>query len=237
MKKIFMVLLCVSVVFLNGCSKETPKETTTKLTTKTEKTTNETTTEIKPVAEDFELSVDEVIDIFNTSIKNAKTVRRNYKKVKYDKEKLNLPNEMLKNAAIKLLDSKIKNNVVPNITNNKVLPNPSLAKNMIKWYNIKNCTVSLFLFDIENPNDKGCLNLCPVSVIFSGITDYGFSVEDFKLNYTDCRINLKIDKENLKLSYLDYSWTVKASGNAKLLMKRSLIGIDVNVKESFNILE
>lgn len=237
MKKIIIAILCVSIVLLNGCSKETPKETTTKFTTKIETTTNETTTEIKPAVENFKLSVDEVIDIFNASIKNAQTVRRNYKKVNYDKEKLNLPNEMLRNAAIKLLDKNIKNNDVPYITNNKVLPNSSLAKNMIKWYNIKNYSVSLFLFDIENPSDKGCLNLCPVNVVSDWINEYGFSVENLKLNYTNCRINLKIDKENSKLSCLDYSWTVKASGNAKLLMKRSLIGIDVNVEESFNILE
>ncbi|MBQ6709004.1 MAG: hypothetical protein IJM97_08665 [Clostridia bacterium] len=229
MKKVlFLVLIAISVLSFSSCRKAVEEQQTTKKERATEMTVEQ--------AAGTDLSVDEIISIYNSSISEADEVTVLYTHAGY--ENLELDSEMFESAAKSVLEKTIKNNDTQHTTKNKseietILPKPVLNKDMIKSYSCSDNEVSLVLYDVENPVDEGAIKFYPITEIEEIVSQNNIKVDELKMLYTDCRLNFRL--EDKKISDLSYLWRVKANGSFNLLLKEQKFAIDICMEEAYRI--
>ncbi len=228
MKKIlFLVLIVISAFSFSSCRKAAEEQTT-----KNEKSVEFTVEQ----AAGTDLSVDEIVALYNSSISQADEVTVLYTHAGY--ENLELESEMFESAAKSVLEKTIRNNDTQYTTNNKseiekLLPKPTLDKEKIKSYSCTKDEVSLVLYDVENPTDEGCIKFYPITTIKEQVAQNNIAVNELKMLYTDCRINFRLDDR--KITELSYSWRVKANGSLNLLLKEQKFSIDICMEEAYRI--
>lgn len=229
---LFLVALSVLIVSFTGCKRsDLPGVSTTVPDVSTESTSAEMTA---PAAA-TDLSVDELVKLYNDAIKNADSVTRIYSHAEY--KNFSLSAEAFESTAKTVLDSTIKNNDVEFTTVKKseieeILPEPCLDKSEIKKYENSDGKITLHLYDEENPEDEGCIKLYPADFLSDMLGQYNISVDNVNMLYTDGRITFTVD-DNKKVTDLSYSWNVNARGNFELFFNTQSFGIDICVEESF----
>ncbi len=233
MRRVLFLIIAISLtVSFSGCQKGDLSDESTALSPTGESTSNELTA---PAA-GTDLSVDEIVSLYNDAISNASSVTRLYSHAEY--KNFTLSNDAFEAAAKSALDKVIKNNeaeftTVQRSEIEEILPRPCLDKSAIKKYEVSDGRITLYLHDIDNPADEGCIKLYPLSFMTDMLKNYNISIDNADMSYTDCRIDFIV--ENKAVTELSYSWSVNAEGSFELLFKTQSFGIDICVGESFKI--
>ena len=230
-RALFLIIVTLLIVSFSACKKSDLSDESTVLNTSDKSTSGEVTA---PAA-GTDLSVDEIVALYNDAIINASTVTRLYSHAEY--KNFELSADAFESAAKSALDNVIKNNdteytTVQKSETEELLPKPCLDKAKIKKYENSDGKITLYLYDEENPADESCIKLYSSDFISDMLGKYNISIDNINMSYTDCRIDFTVD-DNRNVTDLSYEWNVNARGNFELLFKTQSFSIDICVEESF----
>ncbi len=243
MKKIISIILSLlvfaSVFSFAGCGgDDIPTETTTAVQnivpdeTTTEQTTvsdivkeTETTVSVneETTTEAAEMTVGQIVELFNTSANKIKTnaskVVKNFEKRNLDKEELEMP-KVLESAAETMIPVFMKDDTDPivyasrdEITENYLVPKETYVSKM-KASDVEKATCEeteteyVIYIKLESENNpvpgKGVGSVCDV-IEASEVAEKASFIEAFTTEYHDCVIEARIDKQSGNMLWANYT--------------------------------